>query len=155
MGACVYVCMGVCVYACMCMCVCECICALPRNSSEIRALAQQMTPGNLILVGIYLEATKGPFSYLFINLTQECSPSVKYLSNLFNRIQAYIPIGKTFRKIGGKGNFKSMIFGGNIPQKTLEVFKPPVNLTMVNETFTHNNQNNPTLHPSNYTNTQN
>ena len=26
----------------------------PRNSSEIRALAQQMTPGNLILVDIYL-----------------------------------------------------------------------------------------------------
>lgn len=42
----------------------------PRNSSEIRTLAQQMTPGNLILVQIYMEATKMPFSYLFINLTQ-------------------------------------------------------------------------------------
>merc|ERR1711888_343836 len=167
MGACVYVCMGVCVYACMCMCVCECICALPRNSSEIRALAQQMTPGNLILVGIYLEAIRWPFSYLFTNLTQQCSPSVKYLSNLFNGIQAYIPIGKTFRKIGGNGNFKSMIFGGNIPQKTLVLFKPPQNFTMKkhryndgmmiepNEQFAHNNQNNPTLHPPNYTNTQN
>merc|ERR1711867_30129 len=48
----------------------------PQNSSEIRALAQQMTPGNLILVNIYLEATKWTFSYLFINLTQECNPSV-------------------------------------------------------------------------------
>ena len=70
----------------------------PRNSSEIRALAQQMTPGNLILVNIYLEATKGPFSYILMNLTQECNPSVKYFSNLFNGIQVYIPIVKTFRK---------------------------------------------------------
>ena len=46
----------------------------PRNSSEIRTLAQQITPGNLILVQIYMEATKIPFSYLFINLTQECDP---------------------------------------------------------------------------------
>ena len=49
----------------------------PRNSSEIRALAQQMTPGNLILVDIYAEATLLPFSYLFINLTQECHPKFK------------------------------------------------------------------------------
>ena len=34
----------------------------PRNSSEKRTLAQQMTPGNMILVQIYMEATKGPFS---------------------------------------------------------------------------------------------
>merc|ERR1711888_31463 len=76
-------------------------------------------------------------------------------------------IGKTFRKIGGKGNFKNMIFGGNIPQKPLQIFKPPQNLArekhlyndgmMIepNEQFAHNNQNNPTLHPPNYTNTQN
>ena len=38
----------------------------PRNSSEIMALAQQMTPGNLILVHIYIEATKWPFSYLLL-----------------------------------------------------------------------------------------
>ena len=35
-----------------------------RNLSEIRTLAQQMTPGNMILVQIYMEATKGLFSYL-------------------------------------------------------------------------------------------
>ena len=99
----------------------------PRNSSEIRALAQQMTPGNLILVSIYLEATKSPFSYLFINLTQECHPDVKYLSNLFNGIQTYIPMGKTFRKIRGNGNFKSISFVES--HQPLEVFKPPLNLT--------------------------
>ena len=30
-----------------------------------------------------MEATEDPFSYLFINLTQECQPQVKYLSKLF------------------------------------------------------------------------
>merc|ERR1711954_428523 len=49
-----------------------CIFKNPRTSSEIRTLAQQMTTGNNILVQIYMDATKGPFSYLFINLTQEC-----------------------------------------------------------------------------------
>ena len=84
---------------------------------------KQMTPGNLILVDIYLEATKQPFSYLFINLSQECHPDVKYLSNLFNGIQTYIPMGKTFRKIRGNGNFKSIIFGES--HQALEVFKQP------------------------------
>ena len=56
----------------------------PRNSSEIRTLAQQLTPGGLDLIDIYMEATKDPFSYLFINLTQECQPQVKYLSKLFD-----------------------------------------------------------------------
>ena len=51
---------------------------------EIRNLAQQMTPGSLVLVDIYMEATKDPFSYLFINVTQECPPRVKYLSSFFD-----------------------------------------------------------------------
>ena len=65
----------------------------PRNSSEIRTLAQQLTPGSLDLIHIYMEATKDPFSYLFINLTQECQPQVKYLSKLFdsdNSLKVYI-----------------------------------------------------------------
>ena len=57
----------------------------PRNSSEIRTLAQQITPGSLHLIKIYIEATKDPFSYLFINLTQECEPEVKYLSQIFSK----------------------------------------------------------------------
>lgn len=56
----------------------------PRNSSEVRVLAQQLTPGSLELIDIYSKATKDPFSYLFINLTQECDESVKYLSHLFD-----------------------------------------------------------------------
>ena len=54
----------------------------PRNSSEIRKLAQQMTPGNLILVQIYMEATKMPFSYLFIKLTQEVLQDVIQRKNM-------------------------------------------------------------------------
>ena len=61
-----------------------CVFKNPRNSSEIRTLAQQLTPGRLDLVDVYMEATKNPFSYLFINLTQECPPKVKYLSRLFD-----------------------------------------------------------------------
>ena len=57
----------------------------PRNSSEIRTLAQQITPGSLHLINMYIEATKEPFSYLFINLTQECPPEIKYLSQFFIR----------------------------------------------------------------------
>ena len=44
-----------------------------------QALAQHMTPGNIILVNIYLEATKWPFSYIFIDLTQECNIFPIYL----------------------------------------------------------------------------
>ena len=61
-----------------------CIFKNPRNSSEIRTLAQQLTPGSLELIEIYKEATKNPFSYLLINLTQECDPNVKYLSHVFD-----------------------------------------------------------------------
>ena len=59
-----------------------CVFKNPRNSFEIQTLAQQLTPGSLDLVDIYLQATKEPFSYLFINLTQECNDDHKYLSNL-------------------------------------------------------------------------
>ena len=65
----------------------------PRNSSEIRTLAQQITPRSLHLINIYIEATKDPFSFLFINLTQECEPEVKYLSQLFTKdhsIQVFV-----------------------------------------------------------------
>ena len=56
----------------------------PRDLSEIGRLAQQLTPGKRSLLGIYDEATKDPWSYLFIDLTQECPPEVKYTSHLFD-----------------------------------------------------------------------
>ena len=61
-----------------------CVFKNPRNSSEIRTLAQQLTPGSLDLIDVYMEATKYPFSYLFINLTQECPLELKYISRLFD-----------------------------------------------------------------------
>ena len=61
-----------------------CVFKNPRNSSEIRTLAQQLTPGSLDLIEIYKEATKNPFSYLLINLTQECDPCLKYFSHIFD-----------------------------------------------------------------------
>ena len=40
----------------------------PRNSSEIRTLAQQITPGSLHLINIYIEATKDPILQKNVNL---------------------------------------------------------------------------------------
>ena len=56
----------------------------PRNYSEIRTLAQQLTPMSLDLLEIYTKATKDPFTYLLINLTQECNEDLKFLSHLFD-----------------------------------------------------------------------
>ena len=68
-----------------------CLFKNPRNSSEIRTLAQQLTPGRLDLIQIYNQATEAPFSYLFINLTQNCPPQVKYIYNIFeDNVKAYV-----------------------------------------------------------------
>ena len=84
-----------------------CLFKNPRNSSEIRNLAQQMTPGNMVLVDIYQDATLKPFSYLFINLTQECDSRAKYLSDLFaGNVRVYMQEGKKFKKMIGEGSFK-------------------------------------------------
>ena len=56
----------------------------PRNSSEVRVLAQQLTPGSLEFIDIYKQATREPFSYLLVNLTQECQEHVKFLSHIFD-----------------------------------------------------------------------
>ena len=64
----------------------------PRNMQEIRHLNTQMCPGKNELSLYYKLATLQPFSYIMINLTQECDDKVKYLSNLFNspnEIQVY------------------------------------------------------------------
>jgi accessory colonization factor AcfC len=69
-----------------------------------------MTPGSMILVDIYQDATVKPFSYLFINLTQECDYRVKYLSDLFDGgVKVYIQEGKGYKKMAGEGSFKNFI----------------------------------------------
>ena len=61
-----------------------CVFKNPRKVNEIRELAKQLTPGGLELLDIYKMATQEPYSYLFINLTQECPDILKYTSHLFN-----------------------------------------------------------------------
>lgn len=56
----------------------------PRNSREIRTLSSQMTPGKMDLVNYYEKATERAFSYIFINVTQQCNDQVKFLSHLFD-----------------------------------------------------------------------
>ena len=57
----------------------------PRNSMEIRTLAHQITPKTLELLDIYQKATKNPFSYILINLTQEGLPQLKYINDIFSK----------------------------------------------------------------------
>lgn len=63
-----------------------CIFKNPRNSMEIRSLAMQITPKTLELVDIFKRATEKPYSYIFINLTQECIPQLKYISAIFESV---------------------------------------------------------------------
>ena len=80
----------------------------PRNMQEIHHLNSQMNLGKNKLTLYYKLATTNPFSYIMINLTQECDDKVKYLSNLFNspnEIQVYndnkvkkLSDGKTHRR---------------------------------------------------------
>lgn len=70
-----------------------CVFKNPRKVNEVRELAKQLTPGTLELLNIYALATKEPYSYLFINLTQECPDTLKYTSHLFDYdhyIQIYV-----------------------------------------------------------------
>ena len=58
----------------------------PRNCRDISVLSSQLTPGKNNLTKIYMEATKQPYSYIMINLTQCANEKTKYLSNLFSNI---------------------------------------------------------------------
>ena len=56
----------------------------PRNSMDIRILGGQMTPKSDGLIRVYKKATVKPYSYLFINLTQEAIPQLMFVSDLFS-----------------------------------------------------------------------
>ena len=111
-----------------------------------------MTPGNMILVQIYMEATKMPFSYLFINLTQECDPRMKYLSHLFNEfVNVYVVNGSSFTTIKAK-HHTGRITLINETFKELKGFHPPFQGANINQNIgihpmqdVYNNFN-PTLH---------
>ena len=57
----------------------------PRNQAEIRDLARQVTPNDLALSKLYEMATIKPYSYLFLNFTQEAKEDYKYLTRLFEQ----------------------------------------------------------------------
>ena len=61
-----------------------CIFKNPRNSMDVRSMAMQITPKTLDLLHIYSQATKQPYSYIFIDLTQECIPQFRYRSAIFD-----------------------------------------------------------------------
>ena len=60
-----------------------CVFKNPRNAVEIRNLAMQITPQTLELLQIFKAATEKPYSYLVINLTQDCPQQTKYVTNFF------------------------------------------------------------------------
>ena len=61
-----------------------CIFKNPRNSLDIQNLANQITPKSRELIHIYRRATIQPYSYIFINLTQEAVPQLKFINNIFS-----------------------------------------------------------------------
>ena len=64
-----------------------------QNGNEVRTLAAQIHPSKSFILDIFKHATVPPFSYLFINVTQECIDNVKYLSSLFKEnqyVSAYV-----------------------------------------------------------------
>ena len=57
----------------------------PRDKSQFEAIARQIRARNVRpLVDIFEAATVEPFSYLFLDLTQECPDSFRFRSNLFD-----------------------------------------------------------------------
>ena len=58
----------------------------PRDKSQIEFLARQIAPRNpKSLVQIFESATEAPHSYLFLDLTQECSEQFRFRSDLFKK----------------------------------------------------------------------
>ena len=115
----------------------------PRNAQEIRNLASQMTPGKMELISYFTEATQQPYSYLFINLTQECLPQVKYLSHLFNTshiMKAYLS-GRVRELIDGESRGRTN-FGRMYFKKDITLVDSTSNLDLNGAHVTNNDNNN-------------
>ena len=57
----------------------------PRDKSQFQVIARQIRAHNSKpLVDIFEAATEKPFSYLLLDLTQECPDAYRFRSNLFN-----------------------------------------------------------------------
>ena len=58
----------------------------PRDKTQFQSIARQIRARNVKpLTDIFEAATEKPFSYLFLDLTQECPDSFRFRSNLFER----------------------------------------------------------------------
>lgn len=69
----------------------------PRDSSNIMHLAKQLYPGKSnFLVDSYRDATREPYSYLFIDMKQETNEKVRIIGNFLSSehkpMIAYVPI---------------------------------------------------------------
>ena len=57
----------------------------PRDKSQFEAISRQIRARNVRpLIDIFEAATEKPFSYLFLDLTQECPDAFRFRSNLFD-----------------------------------------------------------------------
>ena len=58
----------------------------PRDKSQVEFLARQILPRkSKALIEIFEEATAEPFSYLFLDFTQECPEAYRFRSDLFRK----------------------------------------------------------------------
>ncbi len=66
----------------------------PRDRSQVVHLAKQMYPGQTkFMVEAYADATRQPYSYLFIDLKPNCPEEYRLRSNIFpgESTYAYVP----------------------------------------------------------------
>ena len=61
-----------------------CLMKNPRDKHQITVLAKQMFPGNSkFLVDVYRDVTAEPYSYLFLDLTQQAADDQRVMTNIF------------------------------------------------------------------------
>lgn len=80
----------------------------PRDSSQIRFLARQICPDNpLFLQEAYQDATRGPHSYLLLDLRQDTPDNCRFRTCIFpfdENQYVYVPKKTRSIKDGGGGN---------------------------------------------------
>jgi hypothetical protein len=78
---------------------CFCIFKNPRDQRQISSLASQICPWNIkFLREIYCDATKLPFSYLFIDLRPDLAEELRFRSGILKPEQQIIYLEKSWLK---------------------------------------------------------
>ena len=58
----------------------------PRDKSQVEYLARQILPRkSKLLIEVFEEATEKPYTYLFLDFTQECPDEYRFRSQLFQK----------------------------------------------------------------------